>query len=98
MNSKYGNGVVIIGGSENPMVKSESDLTLRSHVEDIMEMLNIATKELYEAGQRIYTPKPENPCEGINIPQDDSLESFILRTKEIARAVRDKATEVNSRI
>jgi hypothetical protein len=85
-----------IGSGNNAMVAQEP--SLRSHIGDIMEMLADTTNALVDAEQKLYVPKPQCDNEKSCIPTNDSLESFILQTKDLARKVRNQAIEVNSRI
>jgi hypothetical protein len=85
-----------IGNGNTAMATKEP--SLRNHIGDIMEMLATTAKELNDAEQKLYVPKPQCDNEKSCIPTNDSLESFILQARDLARAVKNQAIEVNSRI
>jgi hypothetical protein len=97
----YNDGCSIVsrtGASDGAMTMAAKEPSLRNHIGDIMEMLADTTNALVDAEQKLYVPKPQCDNEKECIPTNDSLESFILQVKVLARRVRNQAIEVNSRI
>jgi hypothetical protein len=72
--------------------------SLRSHVEEIIEMLSVTAKELNDAELKLYLPRPQEGCDKANPPVDDSLENLILKAKGITGTVKSLSIEVNRRI